>query len=103
MHRRTTCVRREYLYRRYGDWSYTATGVQPTGEQDPSSHAEPPASDGVDGVGGSAEFDVRHTLTTEEIEQQLARKSGDANGRVPSPGHYGMGRPCPSELEPRVA
>jgi hypothetical protein len=66
-------------------------------------HAEPRAPDGFDGVGGPADFDLCRALTTEEIEQQLARKSSDANRGFPSPGSYGIGRPGPLKLKPCTA
>jgi hypothetical protein len=73
------------------------------GEPGPPLHAEPRTPDGFDGVGGPAEFDLCRALTTEEIEQQLARKSSDANCGFPSPGSYGIGRPRPLKLKPRAA
>ena len=66
-------------------------------------HAEPRTPDGFDGVGGPADLDLCRALTTEEIEQQLARKSSDANRGFPSPGSYRVGRPSPLELEPCAA
>jgi hypothetical protein len=66
-------------------------------------HAEPDALDGFEGVGGPADFDLRRTLTTEEIEQQLAREAGDANRRSPSPRSYGFGRPSPVKFKSRAA
>ena len=69
----------------------------------PPLHAEPRTPDGFDGVGGPADFDLCRALTTEEIEQQLARKSSDANRGFPSPGSYGIGRPSPLKLKPCTA
>jgi hypothetical protein len=66
-------------------------------------HAEPRTPDGFDGVGGPADFDLCRRLTTEEIEQQLAWKSSDANRGFPSPGPYGMCRPSPLKLKPCAA
>lgn len=69
----------------------------------PPLHAEPGTPDGVDGVGGSADLDSCRVLTTEQIEQQLARRSSDANRGLPAPGSYGVGRPRPLEFEPCAA
>ena len=66
-------------------------------------HTEPDTSNGLDGFGGPADFDVCRALTTEEINQQLARKSSDANRGFPSPGSYGVGRPGPLPFEPHGA
>lgn len=68
-----------------------------------SLHTEPGTPDGVDGVGGSGDFDSCGVLPTEQIEQQLARMSGDANRGFPSPGSYRVGRPGPLEFEPCAA
>ena len=73
------------------------------GEPGPPLHAEPRTPDGFDGVGGPTDFDLCRALTTEEIEQQLARKSSDANRGFPSPGSYGIGRPSPLKLKPCAA
>jgi hypothetical protein len=56
-----------------------------------------------DGVGGPADFDLCRALTTEEIEQQLAWKSSDANRGFPSPGSYRVGCPRPLKLKPCAA
>jgi hypothetical protein len=73
------------------------------GEPGPPLHAQPCTPDGFDGVGGPADFDLCRALTTEEIEQQLTRKSSDANRGFPSPGSYGIGRPSPLKLKPCAA
>jgi hypothetical protein len=73
------------------------------GSRAPPLHAESRTPDGFDGVGGPADFDLCRALTTEQIEQQLARKSGDANRGFASPGSYRVGRPSPVKLEPCAA
>jgi len=69
----------------------------------PALHAEPGTPDGVYGVGGSAELDSCGVLTTEQIEQQFARRSSDANRGFPAPGSYRVRRPNPLEFEPCAA
>src|SRR5664279_850575 len=59
--------------------------------------------DGFDGGGGPTDLNVCRVLTTEEIEQQLARKSDDTNRGSPVPGSDDMVRPRPLELEPSAA
>src|SRR5664279_1766603 len=59
--------------------------------------------DGFDGGGGPTDLNVCRVLTTEEIEQQLARKSDDTNLGSPVPGSDDMVRPRPLELEPSAA
>ena len=54
-------------------------------------------------VGEPADFDLCRALTTEEVEQQLAWKSSDANRGFPSPGSYGIGRYSPLKLKPCAA
>ena len=54
-------------------------------------------------VGEPADFDLCRALTTEEVEQQLAWKSSDANRGFPSPGSYRVGRPSPLGLKPCAA
>ena len=65
-------------------------------------HAEPCSRDRFDRVRGPDELDSGRPLTTEDIEQQLAREADDANCGFPSPGSYGVGCPSPLEREPRT-
>ena len=67
------------------------------------SHAEPRMPDGFDGGGWPTDLNVCRALTTEEIEQQFARESDDANRGSPAPGSDDTVRPSPLELEPSAA
>ena len=67
------------------------------------SHAEPRTPDSFDGGGGPTDLHVCRALPTEEIEQQLARKSDDTNRGLPVPGSDDLVRPRPLELERGVA
>ena len=77
------------------------------GGADPSlsdpSHAEPRASHGFDRGSGPAHLDLCRTLPAEEVEQQLARRSGEARSRYPTPCPNDLGRPRPLQLETRAA
>jgi hypothetical protein len=59
-----------------------------------SSHAEPRALHDFDRPSGSAHLGVCRALPTEEVEQQLAWRSGDAHGRFPPPCSNGLGDPA---------
>ena len=67
------------------------------------SHAEPRMPDSFDGGGRPTDLNVCRALTTEEIKQQLARTSDDANRGSPAPGSDDTVRPSPLELEPCAA
>ncbi len=66
-------------------------------------HAEPRTPDGVDRVGGTADFHRCGALTAEEIKQQLAGGPGDACRGLSSPGSDGNGRAGPLEHQSRAA
>lgn len=66
-------------------------------------HAEPGMSHRFDRSSRSAHFDMCRVLPSEEVEQQLARRSGDAGGQFPSARPNGVGRPHPLKLESRTA
>ena len=59
--------------------------------------------DGVDSGVGPAHLDLRRVLAAEQVEQQLARRSGDARVRFPPPGPEGASGPGPLKLETRTA
>jgi hypothetical protein len=67
------------------------------------SHAEPRASHGLDCRSRSAHLDLCRALPAEEVEQQLARRSGDAGSRFPPPGSNGLCCSLPLKLETRPA
>ena len=52
---------------------------------------------------GPPHFDLRGAATTEEIQQQLPRRSNDASNGFASPGPYGSARPSPLELKSGTA
>ena len=62
-------------------------------------HAESCASHGFDRPVRSAHLDMCCALPAEEVEQQLAWRSGDAGSRFPSPCPDGLSGPCPLKLE----
>ena len=62
-------------------------------------HAEPRASHGFDRRSRPAHLDVGRALPPEEVEQELAWRSGDAGGRLPPPCPDGLSSPGPLELK----
>src|SRR6516225_3651500 len=66
-------------------------------------HAEPRASHGFDRRGRPAHLDMCRVLPAEEVEQQLAWRSGDAGSRFPPPCPEGLSGPRPLKLKPRAA
>src|SRR5215471_3371661 len=66
-------------------------------------HAEPRAPHGFDRRGRPAHFDLCRALPAEEVEQQLARRSGDAGSRFPPPRPDGLSGPRPLKLKTRAA
>jgi hypothetical protein len=66
------------------------------------SHTESCASHGFDRCASSAHLDLRCALPAEQVEQHLARRSGDAGGRFSSPRPNSMAGPCPVKLKSRA-
>ena len=62
-------------------------------------HAEPRAPHGFDRRSRPAHLDLCRALPAEQVEQQLARRSGDAGGRFPPPCPDGLSGPRPLELK----
>src|SRR5262245_57437884 len=67
------------------------------------SHTEPCAAYGFDRRGGPSHLDLCRVPPAEEVEQQLARSSGDAGNGLPSLGPYGLVGSRPLKLETRAA
>jgi len=65
--------------------------------------AESRVPDGFDRGVRPAHLDLRRVLAAEQVEQQLARRSGDARGRFPPPGPDGASGPGPLKLDTRTA
>ena len=55
--------------------------------------------DGFDHCSRSVHLDVCRALPPEEVEQQLAWRSGDGHGRFPPPCSNGLGGPLPLKLK----
>ena len=62
-------------------------------------HAEPRASHRFDRRGRPAHLDMCRALPPEEVEQQLARRSGDKGGRFAPPCSNGLSGPRPLKLK----
>src|SRR5690349_23570685 len=77
--------------------------IRPGREPGPPSHPEMRAPHGFDGRGGPAHLDLRRVLPAEQVEQQLARRPGDAGGAFSRPGPDGFRGSRPVQLETRAA
>ena len=66
-------------------------------------HAESCLSHGFNGRVRPAHLDMCCALPAEEVEQQLAWRSGDAGSRFPPPRPDGLSRPRPLQLKTRAA
>jgi hypothetical protein len=62
-------------------------------------HAEPGATEGLDGVGRAVDVDLCRATAAEQVEQQLARRSRDVGGGFAAPRPDGLAGPRPPELE----
>ena len=77
--------------------------VTPSAHGTVLSHAEPRLLECLDGLPRTGDFDIGCSLTPKEVEQQLARLSGEAGSRLSSTCSQDLGRPHPLELEPDAA
>jgi hypothetical protein len=76
-------------------WSRYRSGLEPG----LLLHAEPCPSHGFDRRRGTAHLDMCRALPTEEVEQQLAGRSGDPGTRFPAPCSNGLSGPRPLKLK----
>ncbi len=83
--------------------SADATRIRLSSSTSRRSNAERCLANGGNGGGLACNLDLRYCLSSEEIQQELARRSDEPSRRLASPASHSLGCPGPLELESDAA